>query len=405
MSDRKKFPAADAMRIAEFLKASLEPYCERIVIAGSLRRGKPAVGDIELLLIPKYENRPDGLFDTKPVDLADEALSRMLAGGKIKKRPNKTGVFTWGAQNKLGIHVETGIPVDFFSVLPERCPCGIIPNEQKPQTNVPRPDSINAPKPGSVQAELRRMRDVLPGQKREGVLQEMQCTASVERTEGEKKGAPLPVREVPSLRQDIHKQKNILSPEGMLAGMHKDTTNKGAIGSTEMDSSKGISQQGGICDGLRPECPTEGKEKRIDSGAPACDAKPPGQATGAERDGTSSERSETRQSTGKFGDSLSENTQGDSAMSALSQGVQNKVVCPICHGLGWHCPRWWVALVIRTGSKETNLRLTTGAQKRGGTIHAYGSGVTFKDGREITATSEKDVFDMCGVPYLPPEKR
>lgn len=67
---------------------------------------------------------------------------------------------------------------------------------------------------------------------------------------------------------------------------------------------------------------------------------------------------------------------------------------------------WFVSLVIRTGSKETNLRLTTGAQKRGATLNAYGSGVTWSDGTVTPATSEEHVFEMCGVtPYLEPHKR
>lgn len=49
-----------ALAIAEKIKAQLKPYCERIEIAGSIRRKKPEVGDIEIVAIPKpYET---GLF-------------------------------------------------------------------------------------------------------------------------------------------------------------------------------------------------------------------------------------------------------------------------------------------------------------------------------------------------------
>lgn len=67
-------------------------------------------------------------------------------------------------------------------------------------------------------------------------------------------------------------------------------------------------------------------------------------------------------------------------------------------------PKWWVSLVIRTGSKRTNLRLTTGAQKIGRHLHAYGEGVS-ENGRTYPCLSERDVFDLCGVPYLEPEMR
>ena len=42
-----------AMTIAERVKTQLMPYCDRIEIAGSIRRHKPEVGDIEVVLIPK----------------------------------------------------------------------------------------------------------------------------------------------------------------------------------------------------------------------------------------------------------------------------------------------------------------------------------------------------------------
>lgn len=66
---------------------------------------------------------------------------------------------------------------------------------------------------------------------------------------------------------------------------------------------------------------------------------------------------------------------------------------------------WWVALVIRTGSKETNLRLTTGAQKQGASLMAYGVGVKWSNGEITPAGSEKSVFELCGVPYLEPKDR
>lgn len=66
---------------------------------------------------------------------------------------------------------------------------------------------------------------------------------------------------------------------------------------------------------------------------------------------------------------------------------------------------WWVSLVIRTGSKETNLKLTTGAQKLGRTLNAYGRGITDEYGNVIAATSEQHVFELCNVPYLEPHQR
>lgn len=186
MSDKKKFDADEACPVAEHLLKLLRPFCERIEIAGSLRRMKDRVGDIELLFVPKMAARQTGLFDQEPFNLAQEKIGKLLASGALEKRPNVNGQFAWGTKNKLGLHVESGIPVDLF-----------------------------------------------------------------ETTEA----------------------------------------------------------------------------------------------------------------------------------------------------------NWWVSLVVRTGSKETNLALTTGAQKLGRTLNAYGCGVTESDGTVIPATSEQHVFELCGVDYLEPNER
>jgi DNA polymerase/3'-5' exonuclease PolX len=51
---------APALAIAEQCRAALAPFCARIEIAGSIRRGKPQVKDIELVAIPNLV--PTGLF-------------------------------------------------------------------------------------------------------------------------------------------------------------------------------------------------------------------------------------------------------------------------------------------------------------------------------------------------------
>jgi len=51
-----------AKAIAEKVKAELQPHCERIEIAGSIRREKPEVGDVEIVAIPKPYDI--GLFES-----------------------------------------------------------------------------------------------------------------------------------------------------------------------------------------------------------------------------------------------------------------------------------------------------------------------------------------------------
>jgi DNA polymerase/3'-5' exonuclease PolX len=52
----KTYPLEEAKKIADSILELLKPHCERIEIAGSIRREKQRVGDIEIVAIPKpYE--------------------------------------------------------------------------------------------------------------------------------------------------------------------------------------------------------------------------------------------------------------------------------------------------------------------------------------------------------------
>lgn len=115
MVDKPKFRLNDAKLVAGLIRIVLGQYCERCEVAGSIRRGKPEVSDCELLYIPRFQDRPDGLLLTQRVNLADECLDAMLKAGELAMRPSIAGVTAWGPKNKLGVHVETGIPADFFA--------------------------------------------------------------------------------------------------------------------------------------------------------------------------------------------------------------------------------------------------------------------------------------------------
>lgn len=49
-TDRR--PLAEALGIASSIVAELKPYCKRIEIAGSIRRQRPTIGDIEIVCLP-----------------------------------------------------------------------------------------------------------------------------------------------------------------------------------------------------------------------------------------------------------------------------------------------------------------------------------------------------------------
>ena len=50
---KAKIPLAEAEEIASLVVEKLMPYCQRIEIAGSIRRRKAEIGDIEIVAEPK----------------------------------------------------------------------------------------------------------------------------------------------------------------------------------------------------------------------------------------------------------------------------------------------------------------------------------------------------------------
>lgn len=131
---QRKWECDLARTVADGLIALLQPYCagsassqsaqgagDYIVAAGSLRRGKLLVGDVEILYVPKIGpvRRPREMFESEG-SLADIMIDELVLEGKLAHRPNQNGGFTWGAQNKLAIHKATGMPVDLFATSIER---------------------------------------------------------------------------------------------------------------------------------------------------------------------------------------------------------------------------------------------------------------------------------------------
>lgn len=118
-----KYTRCVAMAVAEDIIGRLiEPLTvERIEIAGSIRRQKPLVGDIELLYIPKVERRKleGDMFAQGDCDLAAEAILKMIRDGMLAKRRNVNGTEMFGPRNKLCVHVASGIPVDLFATSAE----------------------------------------------------------------------------------------------------------------------------------------------------------------------------------------------------------------------------------------------------------------------------------------------
>ena len=62
---KSEMPLSFARSLAVNVIERLKPFCKRIEIAGSIRRQKPIIGDIEIVLIPKTDQQ--GLFESDSV--------------------------------------------------------------------------------------------------------------------------------------------------------------------------------------------------------------------------------------------------------------------------------------------------------------------------------------------------
>ncbi len=98
MSNDQRVPAAQARATAESLVTLLRPHCTSIEVAGSLRRGKADVGDVEIVVIPA----PSLL----------NHLDKMVADGTAQKAVYTDGRTRWGV-NYRGLLYQ-GIKCEVF---------------------------------------------------------------------------------------------------------------------------------------------------------------------------------------------------------------------------------------------------------------------------------------------------
>lgn len=121
MSAIKVFERRQAYTVAEQLVDLMKESTERIEIAGSLRRERPHVKDIEILFVPKTAPHSTDLFmeHFEIADNTDVLFGEWLRVGYITKRLSVDGKTAWGPKNKLAVHTASGIAVDFFATTKE----------------------------------------------------------------------------------------------------------------------------------------------------------------------------------------------------------------------------------------------------------------------------------------------
>ena len=116
-------PLAYAQDMANALVELLAPACERIEIAGSVRRLKPEPNDIEIVAVPRIETVTQstllGPVEGKEFNHLDECCDQLLYSGDMEKRPDKHGKSCWGTGIKRAIFYQGQdyAPVDLFQVV------------------------------------------------------------------------------------------------------------------------------------------------------------------------------------------------------------------------------------------------------------------------------------------------
>lgn len=88
-----------AQKYADAIISQLRPFCEKIEVAGSVRRVRPVCNDIDIVLLPRAGARPD-------ID------ARILAapGSELLK----------GGEENVALRLSNGVQVDFFFAKPPR---------------------------------------------------------------------------------------------------------------------------------------------------------------------------------------------------------------------------------------------------------------------------------------------
>jgi len=118
---------AFAAAVADEVLAELTPLCTRVEVAGSIRRRRETVKDVEVVCVPHVRPPALDMFGkplAAPVDTLSLYLDEHVHGkaGLWKLRPGKDGRTTFGALNKLllrrvdvTLHLDGWMPVDVFT--------------------------------------------------------------------------------------------------------------------------------------------------------------------------------------------------------------------------------------------------------------------------------------------------
>lgn len=117
MSVGVRLPLRAAQAVAESVVAALRPACERIEIAGSIRRRRPDVGDVEIVAVSKVvTTEPMEFFgEATRVALLPDHVTALLRSGTLAPHPERPAN---GERYKRLWIPATGLQLDLFIVSP-----------------------------------------------------------------------------------------------------------------------------------------------------------------------------------------------------------------------------------------------------------------------------------------------
>lgn len=115
----ERIPLQRAEALAQEVVELFRPYCERIEVAGSIRRRREEVKDIEICLIPKFAEiqDPSCLFGerTERVNLQFKFASELLTEGDIQDRLDANNRTCFGPRWQRVMY--KGVGLDVFGCL------------------------------------------------------------------------------------------------------------------------------------------------------------------------------------------------------------------------------------------------------------------------------------------------
>lgn len=121
MSAGDRVSLLEAATVAEQLVSVLRIGAERIEVAGSIRRKRPDVGDIEIVAVPRLhvERLREGLFEDRDVtvDEFQVVIDTLILDGTLGPHPDDP---KRGPRYSKLIHRDSGVQVDIFSATAEQ---------------------------------------------------------------------------------------------------------------------------------------------------------------------------------------------------------------------------------------------------------------------------------------------